>query len=185
MSRILNNVVTALTSTCLLTICGAAFAAELTTSSPQFKITAGGCNDNPNQVIKITNSLVNTQIPVSQQPGMTVTAVTFIDYDETGKECWRENEKLFFGQTRTIYSGNNCGCKSLISKIDVVPVARSASEGYPQDPKTVYLQYSIPIEKSFGTVMEIIQNQAPVFDVQSGLISNQGTMTFKKTNYAR
>lgn len=119
------------------------------------------------QVIQLVNFLSNTSIV---NAGMTPTPVTIQFFDDnSGKPCWTTT--LNYLSDFTIHSGPGQNCSTLIQELIITPsVVANLLQTY-QGPYTVTLDTT-----KYSTQITILQDNAPIFDVASGLVATSGTI---------
>lgn len=121
------------------------------------------------QSIQIVNLLGNNDLP---DPGMTTTGVIIKVYNGSQSPCWVTS--LNYKSDTTIYAGPYMGCGEKVNEIIISPIH------VVDKLKTYGGPITVPVDTSkYASQITIIQDQAPLFDTQSGLVSKQGTVKIK------
>lgn len=123
-------------------------------------------SDEFTQSIQVINLLANSHLA---DPGMTPTAI-LVKYFNGGKEpCWMN--QLPFRNDVTIHSGPTQGCIEKVNKIIIsaLPVADKL--------KTYQGEITVDIDTNkYANQLTVGQEQAPIFDKDSGLVADSGTL---------
>jgi len=123
------------------------------------------------QSIHVVNLLANTIIA---DPGMTSTPIIVKYYNGYDWPCW--TTVLDFHQDTAVHAGPGLGCAAKINQVVVMPAIVADKL------KTYRGPVSIDVDTSkYSTHLTVIQNQAPVFDNQNGLVINSGSVTIQST----
>lgn len=124
------------------------------------------------QSIHVVNLLANTNLADS---GMTPTAVIVKYYNGGANPCWTTTLK--FHEDTAVHAGPGLGCVAKIDQITVTPITVA------EKLKTYSGASTVTIDTTkYSTHATIVQNQAPVFDTQNGLVSSSGSMNIQVTS---
>lgn len=123
------------------------------------------------QSIHIVNLLANTGLSDS---GMTATPVIVKYYNGGSNPCWTTT--LNFHQDTSAHAGPGLGCVAKINQVVIMPLVVADKLKTYTGPSTVSIDTS-----KYSTHLTIIQSQAPVFDSQSGLVANSGSINIQVT----
>lgn len=121
------------------------------------------------QSIQVVNLLANTLLP---DPGMTPTSVLIRYYNGGSEPCW--SNTLSYQDDVTIHAGPTQGCLNKVFKVTITPMLVAGKLETYQGPITVDIDTT-----KYANQITIHQERAPVFDIQSGLVSSPGTIKAK------
>lgn len=121
------------------------------------------------QSIHVVNLLANDSLP---DAGMTPTSIIVKYYNGSALPCWTNTLK--YRDDVTIHAGPRQGCINKVNQVVITPVLVA-------DKLKTYLgSLSVDIDTTkFANYLTIIQNQAPTFDTQSGMVVQSGSMTYR------
>lgn len=121
------------------------------------------------QSIQLVNLLANNLI---KNVGMTPTSIIVKYYDDTSTPCWIAT--LQYQDDYTIHAGPTQGCRNKISRIEICPQLVFNKLNVYQGQVSINLD----VEKYVYQV-NVIQESAPQFDPQNGMVIKSGTLTTK------
>ncbi len=137
-------------------------AASVSVADTDFQALTSG---QATQAIQITNLLANRD---AKDPGVTETRVK-LSFDA----CW--DQLLNYQDMFDFRAGPGMGCKNKVTKVVITPIATVGKTA-------AYAPYTVTIDtasKIFITQLIINQDQAPVFDPESGAVKTPGTIKVK------
>jgi hypothetical protein len=118
------------------------------------------------QSVHVVNLLANSVIP---DAGMTKTPITIRYYNGNQWPCW--SYTVNYQDDYTIHAGPNTGCVAKVDQVVIEPVLVADKLHTYVTPDRVYLDTS-----KYSSHIVVTQDQAPIFDTQSGLVTTPGTM---------
>jgi hypothetical protein len=118
------------------------------------------------QSVHVVNLLANSTIP---DPGMTKTPIMVRFYNGNTWPCW--SFTINYQDDYVIYAGPNMGCVAKVTQIVIEPVLVADKLNTYRTPDRVYLDTT-----KYSSHVLITQEQPPLFDTQSGLVTSSGTM---------
>jgi hypothetical protein len=121
------------------------------------------------QSIHVVNLLANTGVA---DTGMTATPISVKYYNGSDWPCWTTT--LDFHQDTAVHAGPGLGCVAKITQVIVMPSMVAEKLKTYKGPASVEIDTT-----KYSTHLTIIQNQAPVFDTQNGLVTSSGSVTIQ------
>lgn len=126
-------------------------------------------SDDYTQSIHVVNLLANDTL---SDPGMTPTGIIVKYFNGSMLPCWINT--LNYREDVTIHAGPRQGCINKVNQIVITPILVA-------DKLKTYLgSVSVDIDTSkFANYLTIIQKQGPTFDMQSGMVTQSGSMDYR------
>ena len=123
------------------------------------------------QILHVVNLLANTGLA---DAGMTETPVIVKYYNGGANPCWTTT--LNFRQDTVVHAGPGLGCDNKINQVIVMPSLVADKL------KTYHGPASIEVDTTkYSTHLTMIQDQAPLFDNQNGLVASSGSIRIQRT----
>jgi len=151
-----------------VTLLSACFAATIASANPRLEAEerARAASGEYIQSVHVVNLLSNATIP---DPGMTRTPIMVRYYNGNKWPCW--SYTINYQDDYTVHAGPSLGCQTKVDLVVIEPMIVADRLNTYRVPDRISLDTS-----KFSSHIIVTQDQAPAFDVQSGLVSVPGTM---------
>lgn len=121
--------------------------------------------NNFTQSIQVVNLLANHTL---SDTGMTPTGVLIKYFNGGSSPCW--STTLNYQNDATIHAGPTQGCQAKVNMIEIMPLLVADKLKTYQGPIKINIDTS-----KFASQITIIQEQGPLFDIKTGLVTTPGT----------